>query len=155
MNWKTTIPLVLILSCVFLVNLSQHIASGLPIHVDAWIEVSLADAITKQRSIPSTEPFSHTKLNDPIGNPVFQAAFSELTGLNLLHGATLLPALLNTILALLLYAVSMQLFNNKHTALAVAGFTPLILSQITSLVLSIWSTCALEWSWCCCISGLF
>ena len=107
---------IILLGVVFFTCLSGHLEVGMPMHVDSWGTISFADFIIKQQKVPTIEPFSGLELNQPVGFALFQACISLESGISLLQQSVYLPAILNVILAMMLYILAKELFDkNKIT----------------------------------------
>jgi len=131
------ILVIAILLVVFFTNFLGHY-NQMPMHVDSWQLISKADYFIKQQNIMPDEPFSHTESNYPEGSSLFLAVLASISNWYIVSAGFIsisqfLPAILNVILALLLYLLSKTLFKNEMVALAVMAFTPLAISNITML----------------------
>lgn len=128
--WVTLVAIaVLLFSVVFL----PHYTAKVPLHVDSWLIVSLADRSLKVNSYDFPEPFTNQKWDYPPGLLVIQSVVTRITGIPLHILTILFPALLFLTAGFLNYAIAREMGSRKGVAILAFLFTPLILSNITML----------------------
>ncbi|MCF7861681.1 hypothetical protein K9M79_05525 [Candidatus Woesearchaeota archaeon] len=110
-----------------------HYEVSIPLHVDSWITISVADSFSDNHRIMETEPFSNLEYNYPPGSYVFLSVLSDVTGINLADLSELLPGFFLVIIGCMLYLIFRHFYEKPVYSLLPTFFSLMILSNITIL----------------------
>jgi hypothetical protein len=124
---------VIAISILFYSQFSSHYEVGIPLHVDSWITISVADFFSDNQKIMDIEPFSGLDYNYPPGSYVFLSVMSEVTGVSLPRLSELLPGFFMVVLGCMLYLIFRHFYEKPIYSLLPIFFTLMVMSNITIL----------------------